>query len=213
MQIAIVGEAYGEAEERQRAPFVGASGYELTKMLSEAGIHRAECFLTNVFNLRPENNKIETLCGAKSEGIKGFPAIATGKYVRTEYIPELERLGEELLEVNPNIIIALGNTPIWALLGRTGITAIRGTTATSTHTVSGYKVLPTFHPAAVLRQWELRPTVIMDLFKAKRESTHPEVIRPQRTIWIEPKLEDLYEFKRRYITGCTRLSVDIETGG
>jgi uracil-DNA glycosylase family 4 len=52
--IAIVGEAWGEQEERARAPFVGASGYELTRMLDEAGIRRADCFLTNVFNLRPE---------------------------------------------------------------------------------------------------------------------------------------------------------------
>src|SRR5256885_15230622 len=69
-RIAIVGEAWGAEEEIQRAPFVGASGWELTKMLSEAGIHRADCFLTNCFNLRPQpSNDIENLCTSKSDGL------------------------------------------------------------------------------------------------------------------------------------------------
>ena len=67
--IAVVGEAWGEHEARQRSPFVGPSGYELTKMLGEAGIHRADCFLTNVFNLRPERNDIESICTGKDNGV------------------------------------------------------------------------------------------------------------------------------------------------
>jgi uracil-DNA glycosylase len=213
MQIAIVGEAYGEKEEQERMPFVGPSGWLLTRMLDEAGIQRADCLLTNVFNLRPEGNKIEALCGPKTESIKGFPSLGKGKFVHARFVPELERLANEIIEANPNVIIALGNTPIWALLGRTGITTIRGTTAYSTHTVSGYKVLPTFHPAAVLRQWELRPTVIMDFFKARREAMFPDVRRLERSIWIQPTIEDLYEFKRTYIDNSERCAVDIETAG
>ena len=211
MDIAIIGEAWGEQEERERAPFVGASGYELTRMLDEAGIRRADCLLTNVFNLRPPNNKIEAFCGAKQESIKGFPALVKGKHVHEKYIPQLERLGDELIDANPNLVITLGNTPTWALLGKTGISKIRGTTQLSTHTAIGFKVLPTYHPAAILRQWELRPTAVFDLIKARRESAFPEVRRPKRVIWIEPTLEDLYEFKRQHIDG--RLAVDIETSG
>src|SRR5262245_4017166 len=198
-EIVIVGESWGEQEERQQKPFVGASGHLLTRMLDEAGIRRSECFLTNVFNLRPEGNRVEAFCGPKERGIKGFPFLAKGKYVSQEYIPELERLGDEIISINPNLIIALGNTPTWAFLGSTGISSIRGTTAGSSHTATGYKVLPTFHPAAVLRQWDLRATVVMDLLKAKREATFPDVRRPERSIWIQPTIEDLHEFKRRYI--------------
>lgn len=211
--IAIIGEAYGEQEEREHLPFVGASGYELTKMLAEAGIHRADCFLTNVFNLRPQGNKIETLCGGKAEGIKGYPALIKAKYVRREFIPELERLADELTEVNPNVIICLGNTPTWAMLGATGISKIRGTTTISTHTATGFKLLPTYHPAAVLRQWELRPVTVLDLMKAGRESHYPEIRRPHRKIWIEPELADCWTFYENYIKGCSLLSVDIETAG
>jgi len=212
-QVAVVGEAWGEAEERERAPFIGASGYLLTQLLTEAGLARADCFLTNVFNLRPQGNKVEALCGPKSEALKGYPALLKGKYVRGEFAPELERLGSELVHEDPNIIICLGNTAVWALLGKTAISKLRGVTYLSTHTATGFKILPTYHPAAVLRQWELRPTVVIDLMKARREAEFSEIRRPKREIWIEPTLEDLYEFDAQYMQGAKRLSVDIETVG
>ena len=209
--IALIGEAWGEQEEKARTPFVGAAGFALTQMLDEAGISRAGCFLSNVFNLRPPGNRIETLCGPKTEALEGYPALVKGKYVRAEFAPELARLGEELLSINPHVVVALGNTAMWALLGRTAISKFRGTTDLSTHTAKGYKVLPTYHPAAILRQWELRPVTILDLMKAQRESAFPEVRRPHREIWIEPTLDDLETFHDRYIKD--QLTVDIETSG
>lgn len=211
--IVILGEAWGEAEEKAREPFVGASGYELTRMLSEAGINRADCYLTNVFNLHPKGNDITTLCGAKSDALPGYPSLIKSKYVRAQYATELERLGDELLRVNPNLVIALGNTPCWSMLGRTGIGKIRGTTDLSTHTVAGFKVLPTYHPAAVLRMWDVRPVVVADFIKAERESHYGELRRTKREIWIEPSLTDIVEFRSLYIDGCAVLSVDIETSG
>src|SRR4029077_13257508 len=66
-------------------------------------------------------------------------------------------------------------------------------------------------------QWSQRPIVVLDLIKAKRESATGVVVRPAREIWIEPTLEDLYEFERRYIQPSTStggiLSIDIETTG
>ena len=211
--IALVGEAWGAEEEKERTPFVGASGYHLTKMLASAGINRADCLVTNVFNLRPKANRIEALCGLKPSALPGYPALLKGKYVRNEFAPELERLADELIEADPNLIIALGNTAMWALLGKATISKFRGTTDLSTHTASGFKVLPTYHPAAVLRDWSLRPVVMSDFTKAAREATFPEIRRPQREIWIEPTLEDLYEFKHQHLEGCKRLAVDIETAG
>src|SRR5882757_682087 len=213
MNIACIGEAWGEQEERERVPFVGPSGYELTRMLSEAGINRADCYCTNVLNLRPPNNKLEALCGTKAEGIRGYPPLLKGKYLRSEFAGELNRLGDELISINPNLLVALGNTALWALTGKSFISKLRGTTTISTLTVDGFKVLPTYHPAAVLRQWDLRPTIVIDLMKARRESEFPEIRRPKRTIWIQPTLEDLNDFKLQYIDRCNILSVDIETAG
>jgi uracil-DNA glycosylase len=211
--ILILGEAWGEQEEREGKAFVGPTGWELNRMLSEAGIKRSDCFLTNVFNFRPPGNKIEALCSIKSEGIYSYPSIGKQGYIHKQFRGELERLADEIDEVNPNVIIAMGNTASWAMLGKTSISKIRGTVQLSTHTVTGYKVLPTYHPAAIFRQWSLRPITVMDLIKGKRESLFPDIQLPQRQIWIEPTLEDIYEFDRCYIRSCERLAIDIETSG
>lgn len=216
-KIAIVGEAWGEHEERQRAPFVGPSGYELTKMLSEAGIHRAECYLTNVFNLRPRpTNDIENLCTDKASpaAIKGLPPLKAGKYLRTEYLPEVMRLHTELSNLRPNLTIAMGNTAAWALLHSGGISKIRGTVTPATAAlVKGLKVLPTYHPAAVLREWSLRPVTVLDFCKAKRESEFPEIRRPERTVYIDPSLSDLEWYYEKHLRNADCIAFDIETAG
>jgi uracil-DNA glycosylase len=237
----IIGEAMGANEVRTKTPFVGASGIELLKMMNQASLislsaedhnflnmfwqtsnpqhvemvwqMHPEVRRTNVFNFHPPGNDILSICGPKAEALPGYPILQKGKYVRAQFQSELDRLGDQLLEWNPNLILALGNTPLWALCGLTAIAKRRGTTMESTHCVSGFKVLPTYHPAAVLRQWELRPTVIADLMKAAREKEYPEIRRPEREIWIEPTLEDLEIFYDRYIASCEQLSVDIETAG
>lgn len=216
--IAIVGEAWGTEEEKERTAFVGTSGFLLTKMLEEAEISRADCFLTNVINAKPPANKIEAFCGPKPEGIPSYPALIKGKYLRREFEKELVRLGDELEEVNPNLVIALGNTAYWALCGKTAISKARGSTCVSTHTIQGFKVLPTYHPAAVSRQWDLRPIAVIDFCKGKREAEYPEIRRPKREIWIEPGLDDLERFYNAYILprsveSRTPLAVDIETAG
>lgn len=184
-----------------------------------------EFFTTNVFNLQPPANKLEALCVGKMEAkelcvefLSDWPALTKGKFCRRwfgdyDLQAELLRLQEELIEVDPDLIIALGNAACWAILGRTAISKIRGTTTTSTRLVEGIKVLPTYHPAAVLRQWELRPTTIADLMKAQRESASANVTRPHREIWIEPDIADIEEFRKRYIHRTSRLSIDIETAG
>jgi DNA polymerase len=211
-KIAICGEAWGEQEARERTPFVGAMSSQLRPMLHEAGIHPADCFMTNVFNIRYDG-KMEQFCGPKAEAIKGYGPLIKGRYCRAEFKTELDRLAEELCEANPNVIIAMGNTPVWALFGKTGISKLRGTTAYSTHCVRGFKVLPTYHPAAIIHQWELRPTTIVDLQKAAREAEYPEIRRPQREIWIEPTLDDVRRFINDFVSKDHLLSVDIETAG
>jgi hypothetical protein len=180
-------------------------------MLSEAGIHRADCFLTNVFNLRPRpTNDIENLCSSEKAG--GYPPLRTGKYLRPEYFPEVHRLLKELRDIKPNVTILLGNTAAWALLHNTGIRKIRGTIVGST-VIPGLKCIPTYHPAAILRQWDLRAVTVLDLAKAKRESDFPGIRRPERTVYIEPTLTDLEWYYNEYISRATSLTFDIETAG
>lgn len=213
-KILILGEAWGEQEEAQRAPFVGASGFELTRMLAEAGLTRADCFLTNVFNLRPRpSNDITNLCGPKSEAIPGYPSLAKGQYARKDLYPELQRLSSEIRDVKPNLILALGNTATWAVLHATSISKIRGTLATSVGLNPGIKVLPTYHPAAVLRQWELRHVTVLDFIKARGEAEFPEVRRPARSIFTEPDLTEIKAFIEEFLIPAKAIAFDIETLG
>lgn len=217
VDIAIVGEAWGEKEEEVGKPFVGTSGWLLDDMLAQVGIDRRAAFVTNVFNLRPKpRNDVLNLCGPAKVGIPGKPALAKGKYVLAQYAPEIERLYDEISRADPNIIIALGATAAWAFLHSSGIKPIRGSLAVTHPRVSErlgreYKVLPTTHPAAVAREWSQRPVVIADLDKARRHSDTPEFRRPERHIWLTPTLEDLATYERDYILPATELGSDIET--
>lgn len=222
MNIVIVGEAWGEREEAERTAFVGPSGWHLTQMLAEAGIHRADCYLTNCFNLRPKallqpdasirgkDNDIENLC-QKTKTDR--PSLKAGKYLRPEFYPELDRLYGEIRSIKPNLIIALGGTAAWAFLHSSGITKIRGTVTAATVGVPNVKLLPTYHPAAVLREWSLRHVTVLDFVKAKRESAFPEIVRPERTIYIEPSLQDMEWFFNEHLVNAKEISFDIETMG
>ena len=129
-KIALVAEAWGAQEELTRQPLIGTTGQELNRMLKEAGIERSQCFATNVFAFRPTNNKIEILCGQKKDVGKKYilSPLSTGKYIYPKYLGELIRLYDELEIVQPNLVIALGNTAMWALSQQTKIGALRGTT-------------------------------------------------------------------------------------
>jgi uracil-DNA glycosylase family 4 len=213
-KIALVGESWGEHEERERAPFVGPAGWQLNSMLREAGIVRADCYLTNVFNLRPRpTNKIENLCATRKEVRHALPPLSSGKYVRDEFLPELDRLYRELNEVNPNVIVCLGGTAAWAILRDGRISKLRGAVASSP-ILAGKKCLPTFHPSYILQGgYEARHVTILDLQKARRESEYPEIRRPKRTIYTEPILPELDWFVEKFIAPSKRMAVDIETRG
>lgn len=62
-----------------------------------------------------------------------------------------------------------------------------------------------------MREWKLRPIVMADLAKAKREAEFPEIRRPRREFWLYPTIEDLHEFEARFIMPMAPLSTDIET--
>jgi DNA polymerase len=212
-KIALVAESWGQQEELTRIPLVGTTGQELNRMLHEAGIDRSHCFCTNVFALRPPDNKIDALCGSKKEvGGKDYqlPALNMGKYIEPRFFPELDRLHDELLSVRPNLIIALGAISCWALLRSAKIGSIRGTTSEAV-LVPGLKVLPTYHPSAVYRNWSLRPIVVADLMKAKREAEFPDIKRPQRFILVRPSIPEMYAWWREHAPHARHLAVDIET--
>lgn len=209
-KIVLVGEAWGEQEEKTGIPFIGQSGQELGRMLSEAGISFSDCLFTNVLNLRPPSNNLESLCVPKAEVPKDYKwsPLGTGKYLPESLLPHVIRLHSELETIRPNLVVALGGTASWALLNNSKISTIRGVTTSALH-LPGQKILPTYHPAAVLRQWALRVVVLQDLLKSKRQAQFPELIRPRREVLVNPTFEEIAEW---YSRPASIYSVDIETG-
>lgn len=229
-KIMFVGEAWGKDEDEVGRPFVGQSGREFARIANEVGLLRnplpqryislkdmchywdgSPFLFTNVFAQRPPNNNIDLLCVNKVTAGAGYPMppLKQGKYVDPKYLPEVERLYAEIDEVKPNLIVALGNTACWAVVHTTKISQIRGTTLLGR---GGTKVLPTFHPAAVLRNWALRPVVKADLLKAAREAEFPEIRRPKRQVLVNPTLDEIQWWIENEGRNARIISVDIETG-
>jgi DNA polymerase len=122
-----VGEAPGANEDEQARPFVGRAGQLLDKIIEAIGLKREEVFIGNVNRCRPPQNRTPTLAEA-----------ATCK-------PFLLR---EIAVVRPKVIVVLGNTAMKNLLEtKEGITKVRG----KFQDYRGIKVMPTFHPAYLLR--------------------------------------------------------------
>lgn len=167
----------------------------------------------NTLNFQPPDNKLEPLCVSRND-LPGWyrlpPLIGSTKYLHPSFGPELLRLKDELSELRPNIVVAVGNTASWAMLGQTSISLIRGAIAWSEK--FGRKVLPTYHPAALLRQWNLRPLVLADFMKAKRHDSSSEFHRPARRILIDPTLSEVIRWTEKTLSNPPpRLGVDIET--
>ena len=121
-----VGEGPGFHEDKQGEPFVGAAGQLLTRMLGQIGLTREEVYINNIVMCRPPGN-------------------------RDPQPDEIEACTPWLIErislIQPRIIVTLGNFATkFVLQTPLGITRVRGTV----HEWHGRKVIPTFHPAAIL---------------------------------------------------------------
>ena len=142
-RLMFVGEAPGADEDAQARPFVGRAGQLLTKIIEAIGLKREEVLIGNVNRCRPPGNRAPMPDEA-----------ATCK-------PFLER---EIAVAQPEVIVVLGNTAMKNLLDtREGITRARG----RFHDYKGIKVMPTFHPAYLLRDPSKKRETWEDLKKVR----------------------------------------------
>ena len=130
-RVMIVGEAPGRDEDREGRPFVGRAGQLLDRMLAAIGLDRtargeSAVYITNVLPWRPPQNR-----DPKAEEIEMM----------------LPFLARHVALADPDLLVVMGNISAQAVLGRRGITRLRGTWAEA----MGRPVLPMFHPAYLLR--------------------------------------------------------------
>jgi uracil-DNA glycosylase len=235
-----------QEERQGGVPLVGATGRELARLWIEAGydmhdqlslalacprdeewiaqrefwLHSASILLTNVFALRPPGNNLGHLCAGKSELPTDYalPQLRNEnpRYVKHEYLPHLSRLQREIAASPRNLVVLLGSTACWSMVGSCAIGKLRGAVAGSSETapagLQGVKVLPTYHPAAIFRNWGYRPIILADLLKAHREQQFAHITRPQRRIVINPTMGEIAQWVDDTLLRPAKfLAPDIET--
>jgi uracil-DNA glycosylase len=142
-RLMFIGEAPGADEDAQARPFVGRAGQLLTRIIESIGFKREDVLIGNVNRCRPPQNRPPTPDEA-----------ATCK-------PFLLR---EIASVGPEVIVVLGNTATQNLLGvKQGISRLRG----QFQDYQGVKVMPTFHPAYLLRDPSKKKETWEDLKKVR----------------------------------------------
>ena len=200
-----IGEAPGWEEKQKQEPFVGYSGKELTKMLFEAGILRQNCYFTNVTDDRPPSGKIEDLfCKVREAKTLGLEKI-NGKYPRASLVRDREEILQLIRKYRPKLVVPLGTIALWAITGNIGITAWRG----SILDFEGVKVIPTFNPAGVLKNWPWRWVSVQDFKRCVVEAKTTEINRPEYKFIIKPSFERAMDTLQS-IKGQL-ISADIET--
>lgn len=168
-RLMFIGEAPGADEDASGHPFVGRAGQLLNKIIEAIGLKREDVFIGNVNRCRPPQNRTPTSDEAKT--CKPF-------------------LMREIAIVQPDVVVVLGNTAFHNLLDtKDGITKARGTF----RDYKGVKVMPTFHPAYLLRDpskkretWEDMKTVRDYLQKNPRQTQQPEA-QAQNELGLEQR--------------------------
>lgn len=151
-ELMFVGEGPGADEDAQGEPFVGKAGQLLDKMIAGMGFARDDVYVANIVKCRPPGNRTP-------EPIE----MATC----------LPYLTEQIELIRPKVLVALGATALRGLLGPgEGITKVRGTWKLYRGTIP---VMPTFHPAYVLRTPtpEVRGMVWSDLKQVLKQLGRP----------------------------------------
>lgn len=155
--VMLVGEGPGAQEDQQGEPFVGKAGQLLDRILEAAGFKRDEVYITNVVKCRPPGNRLPTA----QEAAACYPFLA-----------------EQIRLISPRIIVCLGALATQTLIDPAArITRVRGRWSER----FGARVMPTFHPAALLRDSSKKRPVWEDFQKIR--DAYREMVQ---TIEVEP---------------------------
>ena len=144
-KLMFVGEAPGEEEDRQGLPFVGRAGQLLTKIIEAMGLKREDVYIANILKCRPPNNRAP---------------------LPTEIVACQENVKRQVELIKPRVICTLGKFASQTLLRtETPISALRG----HFQEFDDIKVMPTFHPAYLLRNPDDKKLVWQDMKKVMKE--------------------------------------------
>jgi uracil-DNA glycosylase family 4 len=164
-EIMFIGEGPGFNENEQGRPFVGAAGKFLDELLEQAGVTRADVWITNVVKCRPPGNR---------DPLPDEIETCTSNYLQ-----------HQIKIVNPSIIVTLGRFSMGLFFKGAKITQIHG----QMRKVDDHFVIAMYHPAAALHQMALKPAIMADFAKLPEllKEAHAELSKSKRK---EPKKKE-----------------------
>ena len=183
----LIGEAPGANEANTGRPFCGGAGRVLSALLGSAGVNRNHCFVTNLVKCRPPANHL------------GPYMPAAGQHCR-------QYLDQELTE-HPNAnLVLLGDVALQGVLNKKSIMKHRG----CVYEFGTRRVMPTIHPAALMRDPKMWNVVVSDLSYARTMARHQ---LPEQRFVIEPILGEIGTWFEKHVHRGKTYFVDIETSG
>lgn len=140
-RVCFVGEGPGREEDLSGLPFVGQAGKLLDRMLAEEGIRRSDCYICNIVKCRPPNNRVPTPAEISECSLYLYAQLAV---------------------IEPAVVCLLGNTALRFFFGeRYSIGQVRGSVLLKDE----QRFLPTYHPAAALRNPQYIAVIQQDIHR------------------------------------------------
>lgn len=192
-KLAIVGEAPSNYEVRAGYPFAGEGGKLLDMILKHHSMDRKDFLTANAVSCRlPVGDK---------------PSKSAINACRPRIVSELQEAGVET-------VVVLGNTASESLLGKTGVTTLRSGPGKYSDIIPGIRIIPTVHPAAIMRQADQFPNIVADIGKVNYV---PIIWSPPKFVVTEGELDALEflqqldsRFSESTYKGPRKLVIDIE---
>ncbi len=187
-RLLLVGQNPGETEDAKGKCFIGQSGSIIGALVKLAGIPIEECRFTNANRCWSPGNR-----APKKDEIEAcYPYLA-----------------QEIIETKPDLVVALGAVALQSLYGKVPLGTVAGQTLDI-----GVPLLPTYHPAAIMRTWALAPLVLSHLEKAARLLNGTQKEEPLGDYVTIKTLDELDALTPAFLHPAQGfLSIDVETTG
>ncbi len=193
-EIMLIGEAPGAEEERDREPFVGASGKVVNTQLARAGIKREDVWITNIVKCRPPGNRDPE---------------------QNEVGACLPYLLEEIAAVKPKVIVLVGLQAVKALTSETTLARARGKLLEpkAKIRIGDAKMIATYHPAGAMYQGSKRQVIfdsIKEDFGYAKNLAAPKTVKGSRALLTEGYTLDELRAALSTLRKAHELSCDLE---
>lgn len=195
-KVLVLGEFPTVEDEQRGKVFSDWAHRDFIDLLAEAGINRFDCRFITLLPFRPYRNQMACFWSKESKAAKMYGLTKVkGEpyYIHPEFESHANHVWEEIEKTQPNLIITLGDAPLWFLTSNVSVAKWRGSILSTNISGHQYKVIPTYSPQQYLKVWEWRNYVARDLLRAAKQHFFRAVITPPYKFIIRPSYEQVHD--------------------